>query len=616
MRNIFTLLLLFVTVHYSIAQSVYPSTKYAKIGDTAYLTSAQLDTSFDFIKTGAAYTWNFSKLNGTSQVALAFRDPKNVGYTATQWPYIYNTANVNLSSADGQNTNITTVSVTDRNDYYLKSTGALLQKASSYNLSTGGQTINIKNTFSTVDSIYKFPLNYKDTFASKAGFTTTIPFLYYNKETLDRTNKVDGYGTVITPYGTFPNCLRIISNVHQHDSFAVTGYTIPVIDLTYRQIKWLDTSKGYPVLTVTQLFNAGAYANQSIVYYDIKRKFNPKALFVFTPQKPVPGDTVRFYNLSSTSINYLWNFGDGTSSTSTNPTHIYTSAGTYPVKLIAYNDTLTDTITINVVVSSKAASLFTYSPLNPKIGDTLVFRNFSTNATSYKWSFGDTGTSTLVNPRHIYRTIGTYTVTLIAYNTGGNDTFSLKIIVGTNLPIQLVAFKGKHVENGNLLSWNTANTSTAASFVLEKSIDGINFTSLKIIGNNSTNDYQFTDESTINFTSVYYRLKMIDKDLTVTYSPIIVVNKSMGNTTIEVYPNPAKRNEHINISLIAKQTEKANIIITNLEGKTISKKQINLVAGNNNFSLPTTDFAAGFYLVKCLNASNAIIANSKFVISK
>lgn len=57
-------------------------------------------------------------------------------------------------------------------------------------------------------------------------------------------------------------------------------------------------------------------------------------------------------------------------------------------------------------------------------GSTLDFVNTSNSALSYKWDFGDGGTSTLENPSHTYNSLGMYTVRLIATNPNGSDTLT------------------------------------------------------------------------------------------------------------------------------------------------------------------------------------------------
>lgn len=58
-----------------------------------------------------------------------------------------------------------------------------------------------------------------------------------------------------------------------------------------------------------------------------------------------------------------------------------------------------------------------------------TFANTSSSASTYQWNFGDGNTSTEATPTHTYQNIGTYTVTLIASNTCGNDTITSEIVI-------------------------------------------------------------------------------------------------------------------------------------------------------------------------------------------
>ncbi len=75
----------------------------------------------------------------------------------------------------------------------------------------------------------------------------------------------------------------------------------------------------------------------------------PRADFVFE----VISDTVFFTDMSQNASNYLWNFGDGNTATTQNPTHIYTQSGTYEVTQYVYDSCHDDTMIkeVNVVVS-------------------------------------------------------------------------------------------------------------------------------------------------------------------------------------------------------------------------------------------------------------------------
>jgi len=79
----------------------------------------------------------------------------------------------------------------------------------------------------------------------------------------------------------------------------------------------------------------------------------PVADFTYSPDTPkATVDTVSFINLSVNATDYLWKFGDGTTSTETNPKHVYPLGGNYKVWLYASNPGGTDSIMKTIVVAS------------------------------------------------------------------------------------------------------------------------------------------------------------------------------------------------------------------------------------------------------------------------
>lgn len=134
------------------------------------------------------------------------------------------------------------------------------------------------------------------------------------------------------------------------------------------------------------------------------------------------GDTTLFANTSNNGSTYQWRFGDGAAATTQDGKHLYTSPGTYTVKLVTLNpntcnkvDSAEHTITVN----PNPTAAFSYAPLLPETNVPTSFFNQSQNATRYVWSFGDNSGSTEVNPVHAYNRSGTYQVCLTAYNQQG-----------------------------------------------------------------------------------------------------------------------------------------------------------------------------------------------------
>jgi PKD repeat protein len=137
---------------------------------------------------------------------------------------------------------------------------------------------------------------------------------------------------------------------------------------------------------------------------------------------PVP---VNFSNTSTNSTAWRWDFGDGGTSTEQSPSHTYSTAGDYTVKLIASGAVNTDsTLQILHLLNQPTVAGFTYSfsGSNPPL--TVNFSNTSTNATGWAWDFGDGTTSTAENPSHTYSSSGDYTVKLIASGAINTDSTS------------------------------------------------------------------------------------------------------------------------------------------------------------------------------------------------
>ncbi len=354
MRKILFLLVPFFYTAICFSQSTYSINDFAANGDTFYLTKAQTGTA-NFDTTGANLTWNFSTLIGNSQRKLIYRLPTQTGYTTFQWPYIANSSNVNLSSTDGQTTAVLGFQQSNPNDYFLKNNNLLRQKASSYNISLNGFSFNVKNVYESPDTLYKFPLQYNSTSISHGAYTINIPDVYYRHTTINRKDTVKGWGTVITPHATYNNALQLVSNIVQVDTLSAFNQPLITNDTAYlREISWFDPSEKNPVLLVRQTKTGNIYVTSSIEYLDVQQYYPPTAAFAYVPVQPNMGDTVIFQNLSTNAINYKWSFSDGTdSSTAINPEHIFINAGVYPVKLIAYNGPLSDTITINVKINPK-----------------------------------------------------------------------------------------------------------------------------------------------------------------------------------------------------------------------------------------------------------------------
>lgn len=137
---------------------------------------------------------------------------------------------------------------------------------------------------------------------------------------------------------------------------------------------------------------------------------------------------VAFTNRSQFGNTYEWDFGDGGTSNSENPTHIYFEEGLYTVRLrvTGFTQTKTDEIIKTdyiQVFKTPRADFITNRDMVFIPNDPVVFSNRSVDADSFMWDFGDGNTSTDRSPTYNYTTEGEFQVSLIAMtNEGCADT--------------------------------------------------------------------------------------------------------------------------------------------------------------------------------------------------
>lgn len=195
-----------------------------------------------------------------------------------------------------------------------------------------------------------------------------------------------------------------------------------------------------------------------------------QAAFVVTTS----GNIATFSNTSTgvnNTTNYLWDFGDGTTSTAINPTHTYTNTSTtvYYVCLYINTQTATGVCTdttcqyLTILSSGGCQAYFTYA-VN---GGTVSFQNQSTPSGYFSnWNFGNGQTSSVQHPNQTYTQTGWYYVCLIIYDSTGcqsNYCDSIYVNVGTTPSCQAAfvpTISGNTVSFSNTSTGGTPNTMT------------------------------------------------------------------------------------------------------------------------------------------------------------
>ena len=146
----------------------------------------------------------------------------------------------------------------------------------------------------------------------------------------------------------------------------------------------------------------------------------PVASFAVDHETACVGDTVGFTSLYTHFItpNFLWDFGDSTTSIFENPSHVYDTAGTYTVSLRVSNDCGIDLTTAVDVITILPLPVADFTTSINGLEVTFTDASIGGTINSWDWDFGDGETSTVQNPVHTYvtDTSVTYTVRLIVTN--------------------------------------------------------------------------------------------------------------------------------------------------------------------------------------------------------
>ncbi|HKC68086.1 MAG TPA: PKD domain-containing protein, partial [Bacteroidia bacterium] len=214
-----------------------------------------------------------------------------------------------------------------------------------------------------------------------------------------------------------------------------------------------------------------------------------------------------FINSTQGANSYIWTFGDAaTTYTVTNPIHIYTNTTsitvTYTAQLIGNNSfNCADTTTQKITVYPKPTASYTQSADSGCANLPVNFTNNSLNATSYNWTFGNGGSSTLTSPSYTYSPViavkDSFPIKLISYNVYGcTDTTKSEIII---FP-KVTAYFTCDTMGCSLFKSTFVNTSQNATIYAWDFGDG----SLISTTTNPTHTYTNTTTAAITYTATLY----------------------------------------------------------------------------------------------------------------
>ncbi|MFL5788054.1 MAG: T9SS type A sorting domain-containing protein [Flavisolibacter sp.] len=270
------------------------------------------------------------------------------------------------------------------------------------------------------------------------------------------------------------------------------------------------------------------------------------------------------------------------------------------------------------------------------INDTIV--SYFNNYVDYKWQkstdggttfndiVGTQGTGSPAVSGSNYSYVATYTIpptqtqaadsgtkyrVLVATNvtnlgnvncqvTDGTSIVTLKVInCGSLLSTQLLSFNGKLINDHSNLYWSSIHEAQQVFYEVEKSFDGTNFKSIRIIkgiNNSSTNYYSLIDSVPVTG-DVWYRITLTGKDGDKKYSNVIELSNHTESFNVTNVVNPFNTNILFNVHLL--EDTRVDATLLTLSGTSLRKQSYTGYSGVNSFSINNLDnLPPGVYVLQ------------------
>ncbi|HMH22340.1 MAG TPA: LamG-like jellyroll fold domain-containing protein [Puia sp.] len=186
----------------------------------------------------------------------------------------------------------------------------------------------------------------------------------------------------------------------------------------------------------------------------------------------------------------------------------------------------------------------------------------------------------------------------------------------TPLPVQFGYFTAARQVDYVMLNWETEQEQNSRVFNIQRSPDGLNFSTigeLPAAGNSPvTKDYSFADLSPLPGNN-YYRILEVDLDGRSLYSGTTLLSFPFRND-LRIAPNPAHGT--VNFNMNSMKPMSAAVSLTDVTGRVLISKAVNLEKGANQLRLDVGGLTVGYYVLRVINAREGISAIQQLRIDK
>ena len=198
-----------------------------------------------------------------------------------------------------------------------------------------------------------------------------------------------------------------------------------------------------------------------------------------------------------------------------------------------------------------------------------------------------------------------YGGSLLVNDGNGYSGSSYVLINNIALPVKLSSFNVIAKNNTALLTWSVENQdATSSHFEIERSTNGTDFSQVGTVAVTPSSEasYSFNDNGFNLSGTVYYRLKMVDKDGQFAYSDIKSVQFANKTFEVSLYPNPLRNLTKLNVTL--DQSQEIKVSVNDAVGNVVKQIEIKGQKGLNEKAIDLSTVPAGSYIIRIQAGDN------------
>ena len=242
------------------AQITITENDFPSAGDTIRVGTDNIH-NFNGNLTGADYTWNYSNLQASNQRVDTF---VSVFSTLASYNVIFNPLVANLATPNNNAPSFPALTITDSYDFY--KLGSSYYRKAGFGAKINGVPTPVK--YDNPELILNLPAVYGNSDSSESYYGIPVPGIGYFGQTIKRKYIVDGWGTLIIPYGTF-SVIRVKSTIQIEDTIysEALGFGYSTNRPVSYEYSWIGNSMDIPLLSITGSGNnSSATFRDSILY--------------------------------------------------------------------------------------------------------------------------------------------------------------------------------------------------------------------------------------------------------------------------------------------------------------------------------------------------------------